>query len=85
VKASPLYKAFKMDLKKAKEVAAPHLERSNILVVTSNHGVFNLDNESEIENVKEYAKVNNLTYFIVKGSKEVAEVVVEEAKQKKKK
>ena len=74
-----------MDLKKAKEVAAPHLERSNILVVTSNHGVFNLDNESEIENVKEYAKVNNLTYFIVKGLKEVVEETIEEVKPKKKK
>lgn len=71
-----------MDLNKAKEVAALELEKSKIVVVLSNKSVWNLDNESEVEAVKEYAKNNKLELFIVKS--EVAEEVIEEKSKKKK-
>lgn len=69
-----------MDLNKAKEIAALELEKSNIVVVLSNKSVFNLDNESELENVKEYANANKYEVFVVKN-----EVVTKEVEPKKKK
>lgn len=56
-----------MDLNQAKEVAALELEKSNVVVVLSNKSVWNLDNESEIEAVKEYAKANKYELFVVKS------------------
>lgn len=69
-----------MDLNKAKEIAKLELEKSNIVVVLSNKSVFNLDNESELESVKEYANANKYEVFVVKN-----EVVTKEVEPKKKK
>lgn len=77
-----------MDLKQANEVAALELEKSKIVAVLSNKSVWNLDNESEIEAVKEYAANNKLEMFIVKGGEVVSEEAEKEApedKPKKKK
>lgn len=75
-----------MDLKEAKKVAETVLETSKIVIVTSNKAIFHLDNESEIANVKEYAKDNKLEMFIVKPLVEnITEEVISEDKQKKKK
>lgn len=71
-----------MDLNKAKELVKFDLESANIIIVLSNKSVWKLDNESEIEAVKEYAKNNKLEMFIVKS--EVAEEVIEEKTKKKK-
>lgn len=69
-----------MDLNKAKEIAALELGKSNIVVVLSNKSIFNLENESELENVKEYANANKYEVFVVKN-----EVVAKEVEPKKKK
>jgi len=69
-----------MDLAKAKEIAALELEKSNVVVVLSNKSVWNLDNESEIEAVKEYAKANKYELFVVKSESEPKK---ESGKQKK--
>lgn len=71
-----------MDLNTATEIVKNELDKSNIVVVTSNHGIFLLDNESEIANVEEYAKNNNLKCFIVKNEK--SEVTTEDKPKKKK-
>lgn len=76
-----------MDLKQAKEVAKYELEKSNIVIVASNGAIFNLDNESEIANLEEYAKSNKLQLYTVKPLAEdkAEEVIEEEVKPKKKK
>jgi esterase/lipase superfamily enzyme len=76
-----------MDLKQAKEVAKYELEKSNIVIVASNGAIFNLDNESEISNLEEYAKSNKLQLYTVKPLAEdkAEEVIEEEVKPKKKK
>ena len=78
-----------MDLKQAKELVKFDLESANVILVLSNKSVWKLDNESEIEAVKEYAKNNKLELFVVKNgevnSEEVAEEVATEEKPKKKK
>jgi len=71
-----------MDLNTATEIVKNELDKSNIVVVTSNHGIFLLDNESEIANVEEYAKNNKLELFVVKNE---SSLVVSEDKPKKKK
>lgn len=71
-----------MDLNKAKELVKFDLESASIIIVLSNKSVWKLDNESEIEAVKEYAKNNKLEMFVVKS--EVAEEVIEEKTKKKK-
>lgn len=70
-----------MELREAIEVAALELEKSKIVVVLSNKSVWNLDNESEIEAVKEYAKNNKLELFVVKN--ESTKEVVKETKKTK--
>ena len=65
-----------MDLKKATELVKFDLESSNIIIVLSNKSVWNLENEIEIEAVKNYALNNKLEMFIVKNeaTKEVVKV-----------
>jgi len=70
-----------MELREAIEVAALELEKSKIVVILSNKSVWNLDNESEIEAVKEYAKNNKLELFVVKN--ESTKEVVKETKKTK--
>lgn len=70
-----------MELREAIEVAALELEKSKIVVILSNKSVWNLDNESEIESVKEYAKNNKLELFVVKN--ESTKEVVKETKKTK--
>jgi len=70
-----------MDLKKATELVKFDLESSNIIIVLSNKSVWNLENESEIEAVKNYALNNKLEMFIVKS--EATKEVVKETKKTK--
>ncbi len=63
-----------MDLKKATELVKFDLESSKIIIVLSNKSVWNLENESEIEAVTNYALNNKLEMFIVKS--EAAKEVV---------
>lgn len=78
-----------MDLNKAKEIVKFDLESAKVIIVLSNKSVWKLDNESEIEAVKEYAKNNKLELFVVKNGEVKSEVVAEEVateeKPKKKK
>ena len=71
-----------MNLEEAKNIAELELGKSNIVVVTSNKAIFNLDNELEIVNVEEYAKSNKLEMFVVKN--EVSEEASEDKPKKKK-
>jgi hypothetical protein len=76
-----------MELNKAKELAAFHLEKAEIVVVTSDSAVYLLNDKSEIATIEEHAKRNKLACFVVKGgevTEEVAEVVAEEKPKKKK-
>jgi hypothetical protein len=76
-----------MELNKAKELAAFHLEKAEIVVVTSDSAVYLLNDKSEIATIEEHAKINKLACFVVKGAEvtsEVTEVVAEEKPKKKK-
>jgi hypothetical protein len=77
-----------MELNKAKELAAFHLEKANIVVVTSDSAVYLLNEKSEIATIEEHAKRNKLACFVVKGGEvakaETTEVVAEEKPKKKK-
>jgi hypothetical protein len=76
-----------MELNKAKELAAFHLDKAEIVVVTSDSAVYLLNDKSEIATIEEHAKRNKLACFVVKGAvvtSEVAEVVAEEKPKKKK-
>ncbi|MFN5415997.1 MAG: hypothetical protein ACK5B9_03000 [Flavobacteriia bacterium] len=76
-----------MELNKAKELAAFHLDKANIVVVTSDNAVYLLNDKAEISVIEDHAKRNKLACFVVKGaevSAEVAEVVAEEKPKKKK-
>lgn len=68
-----------MDLKQAKELVKHDIDNHKIIVVTSKKAVFFLENESELSNVEEYAKSNNLELFVVKNESSK----VEEPKKKK--
>lgn len=70
-----------MDLKKAIEVASLQLEKSEIVVVTSDNAVYLLKEVSEIEVIKDHAKRNKLECFVVKGGEQIE---VEEKPKKKK-
>ena len=70
-----------MDLKKATELVKFDLESSKIIIVLSNKSVWNLESESEIEAVTNYALNNKLEMFIVKN--EAAKEVVKETKKTK--
>lgn len=71
-----------MDLKQAKELVKHDIDNHKIIVVTSKKAVFFLEKESEISNLEEYAKSNNLELFVVKN--EVSEEVSEDKPKKKK-
>ena len=76
-----------MELNKAKELSAFHLEKAEIVVVTSDSAVYLLNDKSEIATIEEHAKRNKLACFVVKGGEvasEVTEVVAEEKPKKKK-
>jgi hypothetical protein len=68
-----------MDLIQAKDLVKHDVDNHKIVLVTSNKAVFFLENESEISNVEEYAKNNNLELFVVKNESSK----VEEPKKKK--
>ena len=68
-----------MTLDKAKELAKNEMDKSNVIVVTSDNAIYLLQNDNEIEVIKNHADLNKLEMFIVKS-----EEMIEE-KQKKKK
>ena len=68
-----------MTLELAKELAKNQIDKSNIVVVTSDNAIYLLSDNAEIEVIKNHADLNKLEMFIVKS-----EEMIEE-KQKKKK
>lgn len=68
-----------MTLELAKELAKNSIDKSNIVIVTSDSAIYLLNNNAEIEVIKNHADLNKLEMFVVKS-----EEVIEE-KQKKKK
>ncbi len=68
-----------MNLEQAKELVKHDIDNHKIIVVTSKKAVFFLENESELSNVEEYAKSNNLELFVVKNESSK----IEEPKKKK--
>lgn len=68
-----------MNLEQAKELVKHDIDNHKIIVVTSKKAVFFLEKESEISNLEEYAKSNNLELFVVKNESSKAE----EPKKKK--
>ncbi len=68
-----------MTLELAKELAKNQIEKSNIVVVTSDNAVYLLNDIAEIEVIKNHADLNKLEMFVVKS-----EEVIEEKPKKKK-
>ena len=68
-----------MTLELAKELAKNEIDKSNIVVVTSDNAVYMLNNIAEIEVIKNHADLNKLEMFVVKS-----EEVIEEKPKKKK-
>ena len=69
-----------MNLDKAKELGAKHIESSDTLCVMSDGSVF-INND--VDAMKEHAKLSGKELFILKGEKK-AEVKFEEPKEEKK-
>ena len=69
-----------MTLDKAKELAKNEMDKSNVIVVTSDNAIYLLQNDNEIEVIKNHADLNKLEMFIVKSN----EVTIEEKPKKKK-
>lgn len=77
-----------MTLKEAKEFAKGEIEKAPVVVVTSDKAVYLLQNEGEIEVIKNHADLNKLQIFVLKPSTEefaTDEVVISEEKTSKKK
>lgn len=68
-----------MTLELAKELAKNEIDKSNIVVVTSDNAVYMLNDNAEIEVIKNHADLNKLEMFVVKS-----EEVIEEKPKKKK-
>lgn len=76
-----------MTLELAKELAKNEMDKSNVVVVTSDKAVYLLQNDSEIEVIKKHADLNKLDMFVVKSNENLTndeEVVVKKETKKKK-
>ena len=49
-----------MTLDKAKELAKNEMDKSNVIVVTSDNAIYLLKNDNEIEVIKNHADLNKL-------------------------
>jgi len=67
-----------MTLETAKELAKNSIDKSNIVVVTSDSAIYLLSDNAEIEVIKNHADLNKLEMFVVKS-----EVIEEKPKKKK--
>ena len=74
-----------MTLELAKELAKNEMDKSNVVVVTSDKAIYLLKEVAEIEVIKTHADLNKLEMFVVKPSEErtAEEVVIEKPKKKK--
>jgi hypothetical protein len=68
-----------MTLETAKELAKNSIDKSNIVIVTSDSAIYLLSDNTEIEVIKNHADLNKLEMFVVKS-----EEVIEEKPKKKK-
>lgn len=68
-----------MTLELAKELAKNEIDKSNIVIVTSDNAVYILNNIAEIEVIKNHAELNKLEMFVIKS-----EELIEEKPKKKK-
>lgn len=68
-----------MTLELAKELAKNEIDKSNIVVVTSDNAVYMLNDNAEIEVIKNHAELNKLEMFVVKS----VDVIEEKPKKKK--
>ena len=68
-----------MTLELAKELAKNEIDKSNIVIVTSDSAIYLLQNANEIEVIKNHADLNKLEMFVIKS-----EEVIEEKPKKKK-
>lgn len=68
-----------MTLELAKELAKNSIDKSNIVIVTSDSAIYLLNNNAEIEVIKNHADLNKLEMFVVKSE----EVIEEKSKKKK--
>jgi len=68
-----------MTLELAKELAKNSIDKSNIVVVTSDSAIYLLSDNAEIEVIKNHADLNKLEIFVVKSY----EVFAEKPKKKK--
>jgi hypothetical protein len=68
-----------MTLETAKELAKNSIDKSNIVIVTSDNAIYLLNDNAEIEVIKNHADLNKLEMFVVKS-----EEVIEEKPKKKK-
>lgn len=76
-----------MTLELAKELSKNEMDKSNVVVVTSDKAVYLLQNDSEIEVIKKHADLNKLDMFVVKSNENLTnneEVVVKKETKKKK-
>ena len=76
-----------MTLELAKELAKNEMDKSNVIVVTSDKAIYLLQNDSEIEVIKKHADLNKLDMFVVKSNENLTndeEVVVKKETKKKK-
>ena len=69
-----------MTLELAKELAKNEMDKSNVIVVTSDNAIYLLQNANEIEVIKNHADLNKLEMFVVKSNDEI----IEEKPKKKK-
>lgn len=74
-----------MTLELAKELAKNEMDKSNVVVVTSDKAIYLLKEIAEIEVIKNHADLNKLEMFVVKPSEELTDekVVIEKPKKKK--
>jgi hypothetical protein len=74
-----------MTLELAKELAKNEMDKSNVVVVTSDKAIYLLKEIAEIEVIKNHADLNKLEMFVVKPSEELTaeKVVIEKPKKKK--
>ncbi len=68
-----------MTLELAKELAKNEIDKSNIIVVTSDNAIYMLNDNAEIEVIKNHAELNKLEMFVVKS----VDVIEEKPKKKK--
>ena len=76
-----------MTLELAKELSKNEMDKSNVVVVTSDKAIYLLQNDSEIEVIKKHADLNKLDMFVVKSNENLTnneEVVVKKETKKKK-